>query len=170
MTRIEGRKADHINICLNERTEPGHSYWDDVKLVHEALPEVDWDSIDTSCTVLGKELSFPFMVTAITGEEDPTVVVTLEDNGRNLYASDQRESSEQEDGRTSLEQENTHVLLEDSQGSQYALTVTKTQPKVKGVVVVSRMAGDPAVQEKLLTAVCTALDVSTAKVCVVGSA
>ena len=50
------------------------------------------------------------------------------------------------------------------------MTVTKTQPKVKGVVVVSRMAGDPAVQEKLLTAVCTALDVSTAKVCVVGSA
>lgn len=67
MTRIEGRKADHINICLNERTEPGHSYWDDVRLVHEALPEVDWDSIDTSCTALGKELSFPFMVTAITG-------------------------------------------------------------------------------------------------------
>ncbi len=97
-------------------------------------------------------------------------MVTLEDNGRSLYASDQRESSEQEDGRASLEQENTHVLLEDSQGSQYALTVTKTQPKVKGVVVVSRMAGDPAVQEKLLTAVCTALDVSTAKVCVVGSA
>ncbi len=124
--------------------------------------------VEISSDQLEQEISR--LVTAITGEEDPTVVVTLEDNGRNLYASDQRESSEQEDGRASLEQENTHVLLEDSQGSQYALTVTKTQPKVKGVVVVSRMAGDPAVQEKLLTAVCTALDVSTAKVCVVGSA
>ena len=51
--------------------------------------------------------------------------------------------SEQEDGRASLEQENTHVLLEDSQGSQYALTVTKTQPKVKGVVVVSRYGRGP---------------------------
>ena len=124
--------------------------------------------VETSSDQLEQEISR--LVTAITGEEDPTVVVTLEDNGRSLYASDQRESSEQEDGRASLEQENTHVLLEDSQGSQYALTVTKTQPKVKGVVVVSCMAVDPAVQEKLLTAVCTALDVSTAKVCVVGSA
>lgn len=70
MALIEGRKADHINICLNERTEPGHYYWNDVKIIHEALPEVDYDDIDTSCVVLGKKLEFPFMVTAITGGFD----------------------------------------------------------------------------------------------------
>ena len=67
MTQIKGRKADHINICLNERIEPGYNYWNDVRLLHNALPEVDLDEIDTSCNVLGKELSFPFIVTAITG-------------------------------------------------------------------------------------------------------
>lgn len=67
MTQIKGRKADHINICLNERIEPDYDYWSDVRLLHEALPEVDLDEIDTSTNVLGKDLEFPFIVTAITG-------------------------------------------------------------------------------------------------------
>jgi isopentenyl-diphosphate delta-isomerase len=66
MTKIEGRKADHINICLEEKVSPDYRYWDDIRLLHEALPEVDYDDIDTSCDVLGKKLSFPFIVTAIT--------------------------------------------------------------------------------------------------------
>ena len=67
MTRIEGRKADHINICLEQKVSPDYRYWDDVRLIHEALPEVDYDEIDTSSYVLGKKLEFPFIVTAITG-------------------------------------------------------------------------------------------------------
>lgn len=67
MKGIRSRKADHIDICLNERVEPGYDYWNDVKLIHEALPEVDYDDIDTSAIVLGRRLGFPFMVTAITG-------------------------------------------------------------------------------------------------------
>ena len=46
--------------------------------------------VETSSDQLEQEISR--LVTAITGEKDPTVVVTLEDNGRSLYASDQRES------------------------------------------------------------------------------
>ncbi len=67
MTGIGNRKEDHINICINESITPGHCYWDDVKLVHEALPELDMDEIDTSARVLGKKLRYPFIVTAITG-------------------------------------------------------------------------------------------------------
>jgi len=67
MAKIEGRKADHINICLEQKVSPDYRYWDDVRLVHEALPEVDYDDIDTSAYVLGKKLKFPFIVTAITG-------------------------------------------------------------------------------------------------------
>lgn len=109
------------------------------------------------------------IVTAITGEENPTVVVTLEDNGRSQYASDERRSTQQEEGASSEERESSHILMEDAQGNQYALTVTQTQPGIQGVVVVSRFAGNPLVQEKLLSAVCTALDVSSTKVCVTGS-
>ena len=67
MTQIKGRKADHINISLKETIEPEYDYWNDIRLMHEALPEVDLDEIDTSCNVLGKDLKFPFIVTAITG-------------------------------------------------------------------------------------------------------
>lgn len=70
MKGIEVRKADHIEVCLNERIEPGYNYWNDVRLIHEALPEVDYDDIDTSAIVLGKRLEFPFIVTAITGGFD----------------------------------------------------------------------------------------------------
>ncbi|MDR0508941.1 MAG: type 2 isopentenyl-diphosphate Delta-isomerase [Candidatus Methanoplasma sp.] len=67
MTPIKERKADHVEICLNERIEPGYCYWDDIRLIHNALPEVNADEIDMSAHVLGKKLKFPFIVTAITG-------------------------------------------------------------------------------------------------------
>lgn len=64
---IRDRKADHINVCINERIAPGHCYWDDVRLVHNALPEIGMDDIDTTCWLFGKKLEFPLIVTAITG-------------------------------------------------------------------------------------------------------
>jgi isopentenyl-diphosphate Delta-isomerase len=67
MTQMKERKADHIDICLNERTAPGYCYWDDIKLIHDALPELDPDDIDTTADVMGRKLEFPFIVTAITG-------------------------------------------------------------------------------------------------------
>ncbi len=67
MTPIKERKADHIDICLNERVAPGYCYWDDIRLIHNALPEVDADDIDTTVDVMGHKVEFPLMVTAITG-------------------------------------------------------------------------------------------------------
>jgi len=64
---IRGRKADHIDICLKERIAPDHCYWDDIKLVHRAMPEINMDDIDLTADVLGRRLEFPFIVTAITG-------------------------------------------------------------------------------------------------------
>ena len=64
---IRSRKADHIKICVEERIAPDHCYWDDVRLVHNALPEINMDEIDMSAEVLGRKLEFPFSVSAITG-------------------------------------------------------------------------------------------------------
>lgn len=64
---IENRKAEHIETCLNEKIIPGYSYWDDIKLVHDALPEINADDIDMSITLFGRKLDFPLIVTAITG-------------------------------------------------------------------------------------------------------
>jgi isopentenyl-diphosphate delta-isomerase len=67
---IQNRKNDHIRICVEERTAPGYCYWDDVRLIHNALPEIDGDSIDMSCEIFGRKLEFPLIVTAITGGFD----------------------------------------------------------------------------------------------------
>ncbi len=67
MPDITDRKADHIRICVEERTAPGRCYWDDVRLVHDALPEISLDDVDTSCTLFGRRLKAPLVVTAITG-------------------------------------------------------------------------------------------------------
>jgi len=64
---IKDRKADHIRICKNERVAPGYCYWDDIRFVHNALPEIDYDEIDTGCNLFGKKLNAPIVVTAITG-------------------------------------------------------------------------------------------------------
>jgi isopentenyl-diphosphate delta-isomerase len=64
---IQRRKSDHIEMCANEDLGVGYSYWDDIKLVHNALPEVDLDDIDTSTTVFGRKLGAPIIISAITG-------------------------------------------------------------------------------------------------------
>lgn len=115
------------------------------------------------------------VIKAITGEDDPVVMLTLENNGRHIYASDEKRNTQSDTGGASEERQNSeekqtdHIILKDANGTQHALTVTEIQPKVKGVVVVSRYAANPAIREKLTEAVCTVLDVSFAKVCVTSS-
>ncbi|MBI0583379.1 MAG: type 2 isopentenyl-diphosphate Delta-isomerase [Methanomassiliicoccus sp.] len=67
MKGIEQRKAEHIMVTLEEDVASAHDYWNDVKLVHDALPDVDLDDVDTSTVLFGRKLSCPLMVTAITG-------------------------------------------------------------------------------------------------------
>lgn len=44
-----------------------YRYWDDIQLVHQALPEVDFDEIDPSVTLLGHQLRAPIVITGMTG-------------------------------------------------------------------------------------------------------
>lgn len=64
---IERRKNDHVEICASEDTGQTYNYWDDVKLVHNPLPEVDYEEIDTSTTVFGRKLRAPLIISAMTG-------------------------------------------------------------------------------------------------------
>lgn len=64
---IVRRKTDHVDICSKESTGQDYVYWDDVKLVHNPLPEVDLEEIDTSVTVFGRRLKAPLIISAMTG-------------------------------------------------------------------------------------------------------
>ena len=59
------------------------------------------------------------------------------------------------------------MVLENKDGDQRGLELSREQPKVQGAVIVSRAAGDPAVREKLVNAARTALGIPSSRVCVV---
>jgi isopentenyl-diphosphate delta-isomerase len=61
------RKAEHIELALDRRMQTGVSFFDDWELEHEALPEIDFEDIDTSVEFLGKKLSAPLLISCMTG-------------------------------------------------------------------------------------------------------
>jgi len=64
---IEDRKDDHIDICLNNEVRVSHNHWNDVHLVHQAIPACDLEDIDLSTKFLGRSLSAPLLISAMTG-------------------------------------------------------------------------------------------------------
>ncbi len=62
------RKLQHIDIL---RADPGAdragSHFDALRLRHRALPEIDLADVDPSVSFLGKKLSFPLLISSMTG-------------------------------------------------------------------------------------------------------
>jgi isopentenyl-diphosphate Delta-isomerase len=52
---------------LGQKVEGRYRYWDDVQLVHRALPGIDFDEVDPSTTLLGHALRAPIVITGMTG-------------------------------------------------------------------------------------------------------
>lgn len=61
------RKGDHVDIILEDDVDARRNAWNDLSLVHEALPETDRGEIDTSTTFLHRRLEVPVMVASMTG-------------------------------------------------------------------------------------------------------
>jgi isopentenyl-diphosphate delta-isomerase len=72
LSGIGQRKADHLAICADE--EVGFrrlsTLFEDVRLVHDALADLDDRSLDASCVLLGKRLRAPLVIAAMTGGTD----------------------------------------------------------------------------------------------------
>jgi len=66
------RKNDHLEICLEEDVQARHTTtgFEEVYLVHRALPEIERSKIDLSTTVFNHRFSAPLIVEAITGGVD----------------------------------------------------------------------------------------------------
>jgi len=64
---LSHRKAEHVKVVLGRNVEGRYRYWDDIQLVHKALPELDFDEIDPSVTLLGHRLRAPIVITGMTG-------------------------------------------------------------------------------------------------------
>jgi isopentenyl-diphosphate delta-isomerase len=100
---IEKRKSDHVEICANEDLGVGYSYWDDVRLIHDALPEIDFDDIDTATTLFGRKLGAPIVISAMTGgygkaeEINRTIASVAEHFGLGMGVGSQRAALENPD-------------------------------------------------------------------------
>ena len=67
---IEERKNEHIEICLEKDVRAHHNYWDDIDLVHRALPEIDFDDIELGTELFGIKMDAPIIISAMTGGTD----------------------------------------------------------------------------------------------------
>jgi len=76
---INQRKDDHIRINLEEDvgflglTTGLEKY----RFVHQALPELDLDEVDTSLMLFGKKVSAPILVSSMTGGTDKAQQINL---------------------------------------------------------------------------------------------
>ncbi len=66
------RKLDHLRICLDKKIESGSTGLSDICLVHNALPDVDMDTLDLSVSFLGKKFGSPLFISAMTGGHPET--------------------------------------------------------------------------------------------------
>jgi isopentenyl-diphosphate delta-isomerase len=66
---IQQRKADHLDLCATDEVSfrQRTTLLECVRLMHQSLPEMDFDSVDTRVRLLGKELRAPILIAAMTG-------------------------------------------------------------------------------------------------------
>jgi isopentenyl-diphosphate delta-isomerase len=65
---IKSRKRDHVESARKRDVEYGISAgFENVRLVHQPLPEMALDDVDTECRLFGKMLSAPIIILGMTG-------------------------------------------------------------------------------------------------------
>jgi isopentenyl-diphosphate delta-isomerase len=76
------RKIEHLELCANRMVEAhkdehnlSRTGFNDITLIHKALPEINKAEIDTSIEFLGHKLAFPMLIASMTGGHPDTTDV-----------------------------------------------------------------------------------------------
>ncbi len=65
---VKQRKIEHINVALGQDISVAQrANWNDIQFVHQALPEVNLEEIDTSVNFFGHRLRYPIFISSLTG-------------------------------------------------------------------------------------------------------
>jgi isopentenyl-diphosphate delta-isomerase len=69
MVDIGQRKVDHLELCATDDVafRGRTTLLEHVQLIHQSLPELAFDDVDTSVMLLGKRLRAPLLIAAMTG-------------------------------------------------------------------------------------------------------
>ncbi|MCV6593505.1 MAG: type 2 isopentenyl-diphosphate Delta-isomerase [Silicimonas sp.] len=85
--RIAGRKLEHLRAMANDpEVERAGGGFERITLTHRALPELDFDAVDTATTFLGKDLRLPLLISSMTGGADAEILTI----NRNLAEAAER--------------------------------------------------------------------------------
>ena len=142
----------------------------------EAEKKSSQNEITPQQYALQLENSLTDIVTKIQGAGNAKVLVTLERGTQHVYATEEKKSNQttedKSDGTVTKNEENDnseekYIIIKDADGGQKALALTEVQPIIKGVVVVCDGGDNPTVQQNIVSAVTTALDISSVRVCVI---
>ncbi len=75
---IDQRKADHIKINLEQDVRSALTTGlEKYRFIHEALPELDLNRIDTTISLFGKKLNSPILVSSMTGGTSAAETINL---------------------------------------------------------------------------------------------
>jgi isopentenyl-diphosphate Delta-isomerase len=77
---ISDRKLEHLLLCAHcdVQYKEKRTGFEDIELIHRALPEVNKEKIDISTELLGKELKSPIIISAITGGHPAALAINKE--------------------------------------------------------------------------------------------
>ncbi|MFW9850843.1 MAG: type 2 isopentenyl-diphosphate Delta-isomerase [Candidatus Thorarchaeota archaeon] len=68
------RKIEHIEICLQENVQCNQTtMFEDIRFIHNAMPEIDKDEIDLTTNFLGLRADAPIAIAAMTGGHPETL-------------------------------------------------------------------------------------------------
>ncbi len=112
------------------------------------------------------------IVTEISGDSDPTVVITLESGIRYSYASADETDTSSSSGDTSGEsresKKQSFITVKTADGGERPLVVTEIMPEVRGVAIICNGGNSEVVIEKIENAVTAALNITTKRVYISG--
>jgi isopentenyl-diphosphate delta-isomerase len=75
---IDQRKADHIKINLEQDVRSAiTSGLEKYRFIHEALPELDLDRINTTISLFGKKLNSPILISSMTGGTEAAKTINM---------------------------------------------------------------------------------------------
>lgn len=112
------------------------------------------------------------LVERISGDKNPTVVITLESSVRYSYADSNEIDTEESNGDKSAEsresKKQSYITVKSADGGEQALVVTEMMPEIRGVAIVCSGGDSTAVAEKIESAVTAALNITSKRVYIAG--
>lgn len=101
----------------------------------------------------------------IKGVGEIEVMVTIEGTTEYVYA-EELDTDTDKDGEKTSEQYKNQIVMTEENGKKDALVRKIIKPQISGVVIVCQGGGDASLNERVLKAASTALNLPSSKICV----